>query len=354
MKKRAAATGGATSLLEPEQLVDSLPGSAATSRAASPLGDDEDDAEKAGTVGDQDADAKAPEAEQAEAEHPDTAEAHRHPTLPSTRTTLPRTKPPSVVKMPWKLSPRSRSDSAMLRDRLYVERLQEISKEGDMILDGTHPELLHLTKAIEMPSAPHRIGRDVVRAARKAVRTCRQSRRVRFVELLAIELCKPTTRYDGRVQHETQETRSREAFTRCTSAGAKHQIFETEWCETRSTAYFAGLFDTEARGRASGTERLARKPAASSPQSARRRARDRAGDEFVAYTDLKGLADADIMMDIEQMGIRPGASHPACTTLLRRSCRTRVSKTPRSTRMYGPEAAAAAAAAAAAQAPHER
>ncbi len=155
MKKRAAATGGATSLLEPEQLVDSLPGSAASSRAASPLGDDDEDAEKAKAAdeldadADADADAKVAEAEQAQAEHLDTAAVNRHPTQPSTKTTPPPTKRHPTSKAMEALT-KIEIGFAMLRDRLYVERLQEISKEGDMILDGTHPELLHLTKAIEM------------------------------------------------------------------------------------------------------------------------------------------------------------------------------------------------------------
>lgn len=38
---------------------------------------------------------------------------------------------------------------AQLRDRLYVERSEEVGKENTMILDGTHPELIHLTALIE-------------------------------------------------------------------------------------------------------------------------------------------------------------------------------------------------------------
>lgn len=38
---------------------------------------------------------------------------------------------------------------ALLRDRLYVERIEETCKEGSMILDGTHPELIYLTNLIE-------------------------------------------------------------------------------------------------------------------------------------------------------------------------------------------------------------
>ena len=38
---------------------------------------------------------------------------------------------------------------AALRDRLYVERIEETCKESAMILDGTHPELIFLTNLIE-------------------------------------------------------------------------------------------------------------------------------------------------------------------------------------------------------------
>lgn len=38
---------------------------------------------------------------------------------------------------------------AALRDRLYVERIEETCRESAMILDGTHPELIFLTNLIE-------------------------------------------------------------------------------------------------------------------------------------------------------------------------------------------------------------
>lgn len=39
---------------------------------------------------------------------------------------------------------------AVLRDKLYVERMEEVSKEGEMIYKGTHPDLIHLTNLIEL------------------------------------------------------------------------------------------------------------------------------------------------------------------------------------------------------------
>ncbi len=38
---------------------------------------------------------------------------------------------------------------ALLRDRLYMERIEETCKESAMILDGTHPELIYLNNLIE-------------------------------------------------------------------------------------------------------------------------------------------------------------------------------------------------------------
>ncbi|KLT39723.1 hypothetical protein CC85DRAFT_179074 [Cutaneotrichosporon oleaginosum] len=38
---------------------------------------------------------------------------------------------------------------AALRDRLYVERLEEAAREEEMILNGTHPALIHLNKTLQ-------------------------------------------------------------------------------------------------------------------------------------------------------------------------------------------------------------
>ncbi|KAF6767230.1 Sds3-like protein [Kalmanozyma brasiliensis GHG001] len=350
MKKRAAATGGATSLLEPEQLVDSLPGSASTSRAGSVLGDD-DEAEKADTVEDHDADSKAPEAEQAEAEHLDTAagtpapDAAEHEDDTSTDEAAIRRQDAMEALTKIEIG------FAMLRDRLYVERLQEISKEGDMILDGTHPELLHLNKAIEM-----RRQRRTELVEMWFEQQEQQYERVAKAEEFAAwsiwrSSCASLRRdmmdeYSRKRRRLDREKRTLDA----PRPARRHQIFETELVRNPDRLHIpldpAALMQGGERAEVNGAK-------GGRKGSAKRKAIAReidAGDEFVAYPDLKGLAEADVMMDIEQMGIRPGGVPPGMYDPFYGAPVGLEFQNPEVYAMYGPEAAAAAAAAAAAQA----
>ncbi|CBQ70159.1 conserved hypothetical protein [Sporisorium reilianum SRZ2] len=350
MKKRAAATGGATSLLEPEQLVDSLPGSASSSRAVTPLGDEDEDAEKAdhAEAGDADVDAKAPQADAAEAEHLDTAagtpvpDAAEHDDDTSTDEAAIRRQEAMEALTKIEIG------FAMLRDRLYVERLQEISKEGEMILDGTHPELLHLTKAIEtrrqrrtelvefwfehQEKQYERVAKAEEFAAWSIWRSSCASLRRDMMD----EFSRKRRRLD-------REKRTLDA----PRPARRHQIFETELVRTPDRLHIpleppsqAGDAD---RAQANGSK-------AGRKQSAKRKALAReidAADEYVAYPDLKGLAEADVMMDIEQMGIRPAGVPPGMYDPFYGAPMGLEFQNPEIYAMYGPEAAAAAAAAAA-------
>ncbi|SPO29170.1 uncharacterized protein UTRI_06119 [Ustilago trichophora] len=349
MKKRAAATGGATSLLEPEQLVDSLPGSAASSRAASPLGDEDEDADKAKSAEDHegDADAKAPEAEQAEAEHLHTAagtpapDAAEHDEDTSTDEAAIRRQEAMEALTKIEIG------FAMLRDRLYVERLQEISKEGDMILDGTHPELLHLTKAIEM-----RRQRRTQLVEMWFEQQEQQYERVAKAEEFAAWSIWRSSCASLRRDMMDEFSRKRRRLDRekrtldAPRPARRHQIFETELVRNPDRLHIPlepSMTAEEAeRGEANGNK-------SGRKASAKRKALAReieAGDEFVAYPDLKGLAEADVMMDIEQMGIRPVGVPPGMYDPFYGPPVGLEFQNPDVYAMYGPEAAAAAAAAA--------
>ncbi|CDW99309.1 hypothetical protein [Sporisorium scitamineum] len=354
MKKRAAATGGATSLLEPEQLVDSLPGSA-SSRAVTPLGEEDEDADKADNAeggdgdGDADADAKAPQADATEAEHLDTAagtpvpDAAEHDDDTSTDEAAIRRQEAMEALTKIEIG------FAMLRDRLYVERLQEISKEGEMILDGTHPELLHLTKAIETRRQRHtelvefwfehqekqyeRVAKAEEFAAWSIWRSSCASLRRDMMD----EFSRKRRRLD-------REKRTFDA----PRPTRRHQIFETELVRNPDRLHIpldplSQAAEDAERAQANGSK-------AGRKQSAKRKALARefdAADEYVAYPDLKGLAEADVMMDIEQMGIRPAGVPPGMYDPFYGAPVGLEFQNPEIYAMYGPEAAAAAAAAAA-------
>lgn len=349
MKKRAAATGGATSLLEPEQLVDSLPGSAASSRAGSPLGDEDEDSDKAKAAEDAEAEAdtKVQEVEHAEAEHLDTAagtpapDAAEHDDDASTDEAAIRRQEAMEALTKIEIG------FAMLRDRLYVERLQEISKEGEMILDGTHPELLHLNKAIEM-----RRQRRTELVEMWFEQQEQQYERVAKAEEFAAwsiwrSSCASLRRdmmdeYSRKRRRLDREKRTLDA----PRPARRHQIFETELVRNPDRLHMS----SEPAALGGEAERVAHK--AGRKQSAKRKAlasEIEAGDEFLAYPDLKGLAEADVMMDIEQMGIRPVGVPPGIYDPFYGAPPGLELQNPEIYAMYGPEAAAAAAAAAQAQ-----
>ncbi|KIS66382.1 uncharacterized protein UMAG_05376 [Mycosarcoma maydis] len=355
MKKRAAATGGATSLLEPEQLVDSLPGSASSSRAPSPLADDDDDAEMAEHAEDADADAdvKAPQADQAEAEQPDTAagtpapDAAEHDDETSTDEAAIRRQEAMEALTKIEIG------FAMLRDRLYVERLQEISKEGDMILDGTHPELLHLTKAIEM----RRQRRTELVEMWFEQQEMQYERVAKAEEFAAWSIWRSSCaslRRDMMDEFSRKRRRlDREKRTLDAPRPARrHQIFETELVRNPDRLHIplnSSTLAEDAEATHANGSKAARKP------STKRKALAReieAGDEFVAYPDLKGLAEADVMMDIEQMGIRPVGVPPGMYDPFYGAPVGLEFQNPEMYALYGPDAAAAAAATAAAAQAH--
>ncbi|TKY88023.1 hypothetical protein EX895_003119 [Sporisorium graminicola] len=352
MKKRAAATGGATSLLEPEQLVDSLPGSASSSRAVTPLGDEDEDAEKAdhaeGRDANADADVKAPEADAAEAEHLDTAagtpipDGAEHDEDTSTDEAAIRRQEAMEALTKIEIG------FAMLRDRLYVERLQEISKEGEMILDGTHPELLHLTKAIET-----RRQRRTELVEFWFEHQEKQYERVAKAEEFAAWSIWRSSCAGLRRDMMDEFSRKRRRLDRekrtldAPRPARRHQIFETELVRNPDRLHIP----LDPPSRAEDAERAqANGSKAGRKQSAKRKALAReidAADEYVAYPDLKGLAEPDVMMDIEQMGIRPAGVPPGMYDPFYGAPIGLEFQNPEIYAMYGPEAAAAAAAAAA-------
>ncbi|PWN51772.1 hypothetical protein IE53DRAFT_36999 [Violaceomyces palustris] len=321
-KRRAAATGGATSLLEDP--VESLPPSAATSRAASPA-DDEQDPDKA-------ASGEAPEegvkhgvdiegaAEEAaataagtpvpgelaeqghESERADQAQlADQADHEEDTSTDEAALRRQEAMEALTKIE----IGFAMLRDRLYVERLEEISKEGDMIADGTHPELIHLTNAIEarrerrmklvekcfeqQEKQYERVAKAEEFAAWNAWRT--------DCAILRRDMMDDLSRKRRKIDREKRTMDQPRPIRR-------HQAFEAELVRNPNRIAHSGYLN------AAGAESIVDTPVSSKKRkaaAAKRRAaveETEAASEYVAYPDLRGLNENDVWLDIERMGIR--------------------------------------------------
>lgn len=198
---------------------------------------------------------------------------------------------------------------ALLRDRLYVERIEEVSKESEMVLDGTHPELIHLTALIEA-RRQHRLrlvelwfeeeqrhhAKMAAAEEREAWLTWRHS---------VAELRRNSMDDNSRKRRKVErEKRNLDA----PRPARRHQIFETEL-----------IGDSELAASAARAAKQDRVKGA----TGRRRAAREAGmlaqlGSHIALPDLRGLEDFEAWSDLERMGIirpdlrmAPVPDHPA-------------------------------------------
>lgn len=183
---------------------------------------------------------------------------------------------------------------ARLRDQLYVERTEEVSKEGQMILDGTHPELIHITALIEA-RRQHRL--------RMAELWFEEDQRY-YAKMAAAEEREAwlTWRHNAAdLRRESMDDISRkrrklEREKRNIDAPRpvrRHQVFETEF-----------IGDPELAGAAAEAAKADRVKGVSSRRRAAREARELAKlGSHVAMPDLRGLEDFDAWSDLERMGI---------------------------------------------------
>ncbi|PWN91346.1 hypothetical protein FA10DRAFT_278188 [Acaromyces ingoldii] len=175
---------------------------------------------------------------------------------------------------------------AVLRDKLYVERMEEVSKESEMIYKGTHPDLIHLTNLIEL----------------------RRERRLKLVELWFEEQQKQYARVASSEEaaawshwrHDAAELRRQQMndFSRkrrkldrekrsldAPRPARQHQMFETELVPLPDLA----LRQAQAKSRG---KRRVQGPDATDDM-----------DNYVAFPDLRGLDDHEAWTDMERMGI---------------------------------------------------
>lgn len=314
-KRRAAATGGAPSLLVEPDPDSSAPPSAATSRQNSPeseMGehahdsDAEVDAHGDGAVKDEPDGAEAPGTRGEEDEAPgegagdeaaDQGAAGEHDTEEKdTGTPVAEGAEHDDVEAMQRrqeavdLLTRIEIGYAMLRDRLYHERLEELEAESEMIHDGTHPELQLLYMIIDAR-------RDRRLALLQNWLSAEEQERARWAKAedaiawvnwrddaasVRRDLIADTVRKRRRIDREKRLLDTPQPIRR-------HQPFEAE---------------------------LVRKPPAYSARSQRdvdrydyalQRYPNEDIHSYMAYPDLRGLDEYDVWMDMDQMGIRPMA-----------------------------------------------
>ncbi|PWN36050.1 uncharacterized protein FA14DRAFT_51305 [Meira miltonrushii] len=183
---------------------------------------------------------------------------------------------------------------AVLRDKLYVERMDEISKESEMILEGTHPDLIYLTNFIE----------------------ARRERRLKLVEMWFEEQQKQYERVahteeaatwnnwrnevvqlrKDKLDDVSRKRRKLDREKRTLDGprpARRHQIFETEL--VRNPDYDAIQAKTYGQGKAK------RK---SDPRQQELEDLEEMG-AYVAYPDLRGAEEGEAWMDLERMGVQP-------------------------------------------------
>ncbi|WFD34584.1 hypothetical protein MCUN1_001425 [Malassezia cuniculi] len=303
-KRRAAATGGAPSLLQ-EYVDSSAPQSAATSRQASPApeseaqagaedgdmpkeeaedgaeadtgvpkGEREEEAEADGD-GDADADAEADADADAEAEADADADADADGDGDGDGDGEAAAGDDSET-VQWRqeaidLLTRAEIGFAMLRDRLYIERMEELEAESAMLNEGTHPELQYLHTLID-------------------------TRKERRLALLESWQKRENTGHALRAQDDDDiawlNWRDR-------AAGTRRHMIEDTYRKRRKLDQEKRLLEAPrlARRYQPFEADLLRKPV---PWSAER------GDDmrdYIAYPDVRGLEEYDTWMDMEQMGL---------------------------------------------------
>lgn len=261
-KRRAAATGGAPSLLVQPDADASNPPSASTSRQGSPV---EDVQTKEETPAEEESAETGGQATEA-AENEDEASDHRQEALEQlTRIEL---------------------GFVMLRQRLYAERIEELEREANMIHQGTHPEIqmLHTLIDLRKEKRLRYLGMWLQCRLREHERRAQAEEKIAWVNWRdrAASLRRDMM---GEMDRKRRKLEREKRMLDAPQPMRRYQPFEAEfahkppsysrWTRQRPDQYLpygASLRD---------------------PRS------------FVAFPDVRGLEEYDAWMDMEQMGIRP-------------------------------------------------
>ncbi|WFD19700.1 NAPDH-dependent diflavin reductase [Malassezia caprae] len=297
-KRRAAATGGAPSLLVEQDGETSAPASAATSRQGSPVADSESGEAKEAKTED-DAESEVPEPSLVDEEKEEMAtetmsnaeEAAAESHTRGAEQADDDAEASQQRQEAMDLVTRMELGFAMLRERLYRERLEELEREADMIQQGTHPELRLLHTLIDT----------------------RKERRLAHLDV-----------WLEKSEHE-HELRAR----------AEDKIAWLNWRDQAATLRRRMLAQTDRERRKLDREKrlldvpppmrrhqpfevdFVRKPPSYSRRTQRMghlyMSREMALHDtrgYLAYPDVRGLDEYDAWMDLDQMGIRSALPPP--------------------------------------------
>lgn len=261
-KRRAAATGGAPSLLVEPDADASNPPSASTSRQGSPV---EDVRTKEETPAEEESTETGAQTMET-AENEDEASDHRQEALEQlTRIEL---------------------GFVMLRQRLYAERIEELEREADMIQRGTHPEIqmLHTLIDLRKEKRLRYLGMWLECSLREHKLRAQAEEKIAWVNWrdraasLRRDMMCDMDRKRRKLEREKRLLDAPQPMRR-------HQPFEAEFAH-KPPSY-------SRRTRQRPDQYL---PLGASLRDAR---------SFVAFPDVRGLEEYDVWMDMEQMGIRP-------------------------------------------------
>ncbi|PKI84902.1 NAPDH-dependent diflavin reductase [Malassezia vespertilionis] len=299
-KRRAAATGGAPSLLMSVDADSSAPPSATSSRQTSPALPEETLEQE--SVHEEDAEEADYEQELTSAESGDTAKDFGIEESKDETASLngeggadgaegaeqDDVEANQRRKEALEMLTRTEIGFAMLRDRLCTERKEELEAETEMIHNGTHPELLLLHSIID-------------------------TRKERRLAVLQTWLEKEEESYNV-----WSKTEDKLAWTnwRDTAATQRRTLLEETNRKRRKLEREKRMLDTPlpVRRHQPFESELIRKPPSYSRSTALYPEKYAPVppnvymddiNSYVAYPDLRGLEEYDAWMDMEQMGIRP-------------------------------------------------
>lgn len=183
---------------------------------------------------------------------------------------------------------------SQLRDKLYVERSAEVAKEHEMTLDGTHPELVHITALIE--------ARRVWKL--RTLETWFEEEQRHYAKMAAAEEreAQLTWRAEtaelrrGLMDEWSSKRRKLEREKRGIDVprpSRRHQVFETDL-----------IGEPELAAAAAKAAQMDREPGATGRRRAKREARELAElGSHIALPDLHGLEDYDAWADLERIGV---------------------------------------------------
>jgi len=297
-KRRAAATGGAPSLLMDQDGESSAPASTATSRQGSPVAES-DSGDTKETKRDDEVDSEAPEPTLMDEEKDEMAtetqsnaeEAAAESHTRGAEQVDDDAEASQQRQEAMDLLTRMELGFAMLRERLYRERLEELEREAEMIQQGTHPELRLLHTLIDTRKERRLAHLDVwlEKSEHEHELRARAEEKIAWLNWRD-QAATVRRRMLAQTDSERRKLDREKRLLDAPPPVRRHQPFEVEFVRkplsySRRTRRMGHLYMTREM----------------TPHDTR---------GFLAYPDVRGLDEYDVWMDLDQMGIRAALPPP--------------------------------------------